>query len=80
MSTKFGVYTGEYQIEQDEYGNIMNDIPSSEFTEVAFRSNGVRWINDLARILPNETKVYPLDNSAQGIYTIGDIRKAIDES
>ena len=45
--------------------------------EVAFRSNGIRFTNPLATLLMNEQKVIPLDNTAQGIETIGDIRKAI---
>jgi hypothetical protein len=28
--------------------------------------------------LPSSMKVYPLDNSAQGIYTIGDIIKEME--
>ncbi len=46
---------------------------------VAFRSNGVRWCNPLAQLLPDDTEVIALDNSPQGIYTIGDIRKKIEE-
>lgn len=48
--------------------------------EVAHRSNGIRWTNPLAHMLPDDTKVEPLDNSAQGVYTIGDIKRAIQES
>lgn len=43
--------------------------------EVAFRSNGIRFTNPIAKLLPDNTPVIPLNNSAQGIYTIGDIRK-----
>jgi|TARA_R110000744_G_scaffold39109_4_gene89105 hypothetical protein len=53
---------------------------TGETIEVAFRSHYVRWLNPLAHLLPNKTKVEPLDNSAQGIYTIGDIKKAIKEN
>ena len=56
-------------------------IPTTgEVIEVAYRTNYVRWKNKLAHLLPNETKVEPLDNSAQGIYTIGDIKKQIEET
>lgn len=56
-------------------------IPSTgEVIEVAFRTHYIRWVNPLAHLLPNDTKVTPLDNSAQGIYTIGDIKKAISEN
>ena len=61
MSTTFGV-----------------KIPKTkEIVEVAFRTHYIRWENPLAQLLPDKTKVYPLDNSAQGIYTIGDIKKSI---
>lgn len=47
--------------------------------EVAFRSNGVRWLDPLAQLLPDDTEVIAVDNSPQGIHTIGDIRKKIEE-
>ena len=48
-----------------------------EEVEVAFRSNGIRFTNPLAELLIDDTVVVPLDNTAQGINTIGDIKKAI---
>ena len=45
--------------------------------EVAFRSNGIRWLHPLAQLLPDDTEVIAVDNSPQGIHTIGDIRKKI---
>ena len=62
MSTTFGIRIQE----------------TGEVLEVAFRTHYMRWKNPLAHLLPDRTKVEPLDNTAQGIYTIGDIRKAID--
>ena len=50
-----------------------------EVIEIAFRSNGIRFTNPLAELLPDETPVIPLDNTAQGIFTIGDIKKEIRE-
>ena len=50
-------------------------IVDEEEVEVAFRSNGIRFTNPLAKLLPDETPVIPLDNSAHGIFTIGDIKK-----
>ena len=44
---------------------------------VAYRSKGVRWLDPLAQLLPDDTKVIAVDNSAQGIYTIGDIKKVM---
>ena len=55
-------------------------IPTTgEVIEVAFRTHYVRWLNPLAHLLPDKTTVEPLDNSAQGIYTIGDIKKEINK-
>jgi hypothetical protein len=43
--------------------------------EVAKRSSGEMWFtHGLAELLSDETPVIPTDNTAQGIYTIGDIR------
>jgi hypothetical protein len=47
---------------------------------LAFRSSmGMVWKNPLAKLLPSDTRVYALDNSPQGIYTIGDIKRQINE-
>lgn len=37
----------------------------------------LRFTDEIAELLPDETKVVPTDNSAQGIFTIGDIRAHI---
>ena len=50
MSTTFGV---------DIDGN--NDI--RDVVEVAFRSNGIRFTNKIAHLLPDDTSVIALDNS-----------------
>ena len=61
MSTTFGVEIGE-----------------DDYVEVARRvRGGIHWTNELAPFLQDDIKVEPLDNSAQGIYTIGDIKKKI---
>ena len=55
-------------------------IIKSEVIEIARRVTGAIWFtNPLASLLPNDTKVEPLDNSAQGVYNIGDIKKLINE-
>lgn len=80
MSTVFGVYKykqqGDVKIE-DQPGFQDED----NFIPVAFRGNGtgIKWTNGLAVFLPVETKVYPLDNDAQGIFTIGDIITEINK-
>jgi hypothetical protein len=64
MSTTFAVKTG-----------------SGELKPVAKRSGGgMWWIDSMAELLPDETKVEPTDNTAQGIYTIGDIKDYIREA
>lgn len=66
MSTTFGIKVPSLY-DEDEI----------EIVQVARRSNFVRWVNPLAQLLPDKTEVLPIDNSAQGIHTIGDIRKLI---
>ena len=46
---------------------------------IAYRSGGIRFTNPLAELLQESTPVIPLDNTAQGIETIGDIIKEIKE-
>jgi hypothetical protein len=82
MSTTFGIL--KYGLDKnkifDENGEIYPYIDEDYcFTAVFFRGSYNRWILDLASHLPDDTKVYPLDNSAQGIYTIGDCRKYLEE-
>ena len=48
--------------------------------EVAFRSNGMRFTNELAHLLPDNTPVIAMDNSQQGVHTIGDIKVAIEKT
>lgn len=78
MSTTFGIINRE--LEQDEHGNIVGD---EEPTAVAIRTKGgACWIypfESIAFAFRDDVRVYPLDNTAQGIYTIGDIRKKIEE-
>ena len=52
---------------------------TGEVIEVAFRTHYIRWENKLAHLLPDDLPVIPLDNSAQGIHTIGDIKKEIQK-
>ena len=67
MSTTFGV-------------EIKDDDGIGDVVEVAFRSNGMRFINPLAHLLPDDTPVIALDNTSQGVYTIGDIKVAIEKT
>ena len=67
MSTTFGV----------EIKVIVQGETISQLKEVAFRSNGIRFTNALAHLLPNDLEVIPMDNGPQGIFTIGDIKREI---
>ena len=65
MSTTFGI-------------KIKDAFDNEQIVEVAFRSSyGIKWKNNLAQLLPDETPVIPMDNTAQGIYTIKDIKDNI---
>jgi hypothetical protein len=78
MSTTFGIpqRAVELSILVDEFGDLQDYIDTSFFEKVFFRSmNNSRWLNPLADKLPDNTLVFPLDNTAQGIYTIGDIKE-----
>lgn len=54
---------------------------SKKYVPIAYRSGSgfgkvnITWKNELAEILPEETKVYPIDNTAQGVYTMGDLKR-----
>lgn len=90
MSTIFGVVKNEYQYAiKPKYseldGTLFNDINpwnplEPEYFEnvfIRFNGSGGRWLNPIADLLPDDTKVWALDNTPQGIYTIGDIKKEI---
>jgi len=66
MSTTFGI-------------RVKNIFDEDEVVKVAFRHNGGRMeiTNRLFSLLPGYTKVIPLDNTAQGIETVGDIINAV---
>lgn len=72
MSTTFAVKVPSTKI-YDDGDEVLID--------VAFRSsNGIRWLDPLAHLLPDDTEVIPTDNSPQGIFTIGDIRKEMEHN
>ena len=82
MSTKFGILREKVEHEKlvDEDGDLLDYISKEIFEPVFFRGNkGVnnRWLKDWAKLLPDDHKVYALDNTQQGIFTIGDIKKFI---
>ena len=78
MSTKFGIPKREVDIELGDENGIFDYINEDFFYEVAHRSNNGEFtlIGSSAKY-NNQTRVYALDNSQQGINTIGDIKKEI---
>jgi hypothetical protein len=82
MSTTFGIVIKNgklLDLPSQEDGLELSEDENTSIIEIAFRSSrGMRWTNVIAQFLPSETKVYPLDNTPQGIYTIGDILKDIE--
>jgi hypothetical protein len=81
MSTTFGIPKEPIDIELGDADGIFYYINPDIFEKVFFRTmNNSRWLNDLAKSLPNETKVYALDNSQQGVYTILDIKQLMKDA
>ena len=81
MSTTFGIPQRQVELSRliDENGDLHDYIDTSFFEKVFFRTmHNSRWMNSLASRLPDDTLVFPLDNTAQGIYTIGDIKKYLN--
>ena len=76
MSTIFGIPKAQVNIDRlvDEEGHLYDYIDTSLFERVFFRGRNDRWLSPFGEMLPRDTRVFPLDNSAQGIYTIGDIK------
>jgi len=82
MSTKFGILTEEIDHEKlvDEDGDLHFYISKTIFEPIFFRgTNSSRWLTTIEKYIPDSTKVYALDNTQQGIYTIGDIKKFMKE-
>lgn len=77
MSTKFGILTENVDHNKlvDEEGDLHNYISTSIFEPIFHRGSNSRWLNNIGPLLPDDTKVYPLDNTPQGIYTIKDCKE-----
>jgi len=82
MSTKFGIplYPVDDAILLDEDGELQPYISESFFHDVFFRSyKNSRWLSNAATTLPDNTKVYALTNSHQGVRTIADCKKILED-
>jgi hypothetical protein len=77
MSTKFGILTQNIDHEKlvDEDGDLLDYISRNIFEPIFFRGVNTRWLSAVGEYLPDDMKVYALDNTQQGIFTIGDIKK-----
>ena len=79
MSTTFAVINREVD------GHCDKSDRGAEKIEVAHRRGAgggkvaITWLNPLAKIMPDDTPVEPLDNSPQGVDTIGDLKKLKEE-
>ena len=62
MSTTFAVEVGDKQIEVARRRGIGHG-------QVA-----IIWLNDLVEVLSDEIPVIPIDNTPQGVETLGDLR------
>jgi len=61
MSTTFGI----------KYGDEI--IPVARRYSIGDGKVGITFTNEVAKLLPPETPVEPIDNTAQGVRTIGDL-------
>ena len=77
MSTTFGIplYPLADNILVDEDGCLQPYISGYFFNDVFYRGGESFWMNSLAENLDENTRVYPLDNTPQGIYTIKDCKE-----
>ena len=81
MSTTFAIKVETISIEG------VNEILGSQLVPIAFRHStgngrvGIKWLilTEFKQNLQDNVLVFPLDNSAQGVETIGDLRELDDE-
>ena len=81
MSTTFGIplYPVDDKILVDEEGCLQPYISENFFNIVFYRGNSGRcaWLNEYAEGLEGDVRVYPLNNTPQGIYTIKDCKELL---
>ena len=81
MSTTFGIplYPVDDKILIDVEGCLQPYICENFFNTVFFRGNGSdsKWLNEWAEGLEGDVRVYPLNNTPQGIYTIKDCKELL---
>jgi hypothetical protein len=79
MSTKFGILTQQIDHEKlvDEDGDLLDYISRDIFEPIFFRGINTRWLSAVGEYLPDDMKVYALDNTQQGIFTIKDCKELL---
>jgi len=78
MSTTFGLLKDgvDHNKIVDDEGELYDYISENVFEPIWFRTmKNSRWLNAVGPYLADEIRVYALDNTQQGIYTIGDIKE-----
>lgn len=81
MSTKFGILKENVSHNKlvDENGELYGYISTDIFAPVFVRSMGQsRWLTEFGPYLGDDVKVYALDNSQQGVYTIKDCKELLE--
>jgi hypothetical protein len=79
MSTTFGILRDgiDHNKIVDDEGELLDYISENAFEPIWFRTTNSRWLNAVGPFLDDDIKVYALDNSQQGVYTIGDIKEYV---
>jgi hypothetical protein len=79
MSTKFGILTQNIEHEKlvDEDGDLLDYISRDIFEPIFFRGINTRWLSAVGEYLPDDMKVYALDNTQQGIFIIKDCKELL---
>lgn len=80
MSTTFGILQIRVEHEKlvDQDGDLLDYISHGIFEPVFFRGTNSRWLKNWAEQLDDSTKVYAIDNTQQGIFTIKDCKEFLN--
>jgi hypothetical protein len=80
MSTTFGILQIRVEHEKlvDQDGDLLEYISHGIFEPVFFRGTNSRWLKNWAEQLDDNTKVYAIDNTQQGIFTIKDCKEFLN--
>ena len=78
MSTRFAIF--RIPVETNDFGQVISNYDSQDYVEIAFYNNQIYFTEPFDKAdfaLKDSVPVYPLDSIPQGIFTVGDIKKAI---